>query len=217
MVKSLSQEFFSEEEKRTVSDAVHSAEIRTSGEIVPMVVSQSHSYPLAEIRGGCLVALPAALLLTSPVAGTIWLEPTNMWIFLGLFLPICWGTMLLIRFFPSLKRLMLFNEEMEAEVQETAFASFFTERLHKTRDANGILIFISLLERRAWIIADSGISSRIPQERWQDAIVHVTRGIREKNQCQALCRAIEMIGAILEKEFPIRKDDRNELHNLIIR
>lgn len=200
-----------------MTDAVHKAELRTSGEIVPMIVSQSDSYPLAKIRGSFLFALPVALLLTAPVAGMFWLEPTNMWIFLTLLLPLFWGGTLVIHFFPGIKRYLLSGEDMEAEVQETALAAFFTERLYKTRDANGILIFISLLERKAWVIADSGISNRIAHERWQDAVSVITNGIREKRQCQALCQAIGMIGEILEKEFPIGADDHNELHDLIIR
>ncbi|MBU1420018.1 MAG: hypothetical protein KKI15_16155 [Proteobacteria bacterium] len=216
-MKSLSQNFLSIEEQQAVTDAVHKAELRTSGEIVPMIVSQSDSYPLAKIRGSFLFALPVALLLTAPVAGMFWLEPTNMWIFLTLLLPLFWGGTLVIHFFPGIKRYLLSGEDMEAEVQETALAAFFTERLYKTRDANGILIFISLLERKAWVIADSGISNRIAHERWQDAVSVITNGIREKRQCQALCQAIGMIGEILEKEFPIGADDHNELHDLIIR
>ncbi len=216
-MKSLSQNFLSVEEQKIVTEAVHRAEGRTSGEIVPMVVSQSHSYPLAVIRGGGLVALISALLLTAPVARMFWLESTNVWVFLSLFFPIFWGTALLIQTFPGLKRFLFLNKEMTAEVEEAAHVAFFTERLYKTRNANGILIFVSLLEHRAWIIADSGISDRIPQERWQEAVGVITRGIRDKHQCQALCQAIEMVGEILEKEFPLGEDDLNELHNLIIR
>ncbi len=216
-MKSLSQNFLSVEEQKAVTDAVHRAELRTSGEIVPMVVSQSHSYPLAVIRGGGLVALISALLLTAPVAGMFWLEPTNVWVFLSLFFPIFWGTALLIQAVPRLKRFLFLNKEMSAEVEEAAHVAFFTERLYNTRNANGILIFVSLLEHRAWIIADSGISDKIPQEQWQEAVGVITRGIRDKNQCQALCQAIEMVGGILEKEFPLGEDDLNELHNLIIR
>lgn len=216
-MKSMAENFFSADEKERVSYAVHSAERTTSGEIVPMLVAESHDYPLAPIRGATLVALVAALLLTAPAANLFWLESTNLWVFLSLFFPIFLGSHLLIRTVPGLKRLFLFSDEMDVEVKDSAFAAFFTERLYQTRDANGILIFISLFEHRAWVIADSGISERIPCEQWEEAVAIITRGIRKKTPCQALCQAIEMIGSILEKEFPIRDDDVNELHNLIIR
>ena len=216
-MKSISENFFSGEEQKIICDAVHSVEGKTSGEIVPMLVAESHDYPLAPIRGGVFIAMAAALLLTAPVASMFWLNSSNMWVFIALFLPIFLGSHLVIKRVHALKRLVLFDDEMDAEVRDSAFAAFFTERLYKTRDANGILIFISLFEHRAWIIADSGISDRIPCEQWEEAVAVITQGIREKKQCQALCRAIEMVGDILEKEFPIRDDDQNELHDLIIR
>lgn len=214
--KSLAQSFFSTEEQKRICDTVHNAELKTSGELVPMIVSQSHSYPMAAVRGGALVALITALLLTSSIADMFWLEPGNLWVFLALFFPLFCVTHFIINRIYVLKRLFLFNDEMDAEVQNTALTSFFTERLYKTRDENGILIFISLLERRAWVLADSGINERIPQEQWQEAVSIITQGIREKKQCDALCQAIEIIGDILEKEFPVRKDDTNELSDLII-
>ncbi|MEN8198658.1 MAG: hypothetical protein ABFR63_01165 [Thermodesulfobacteriota bacterium] len=216
-MKSLSERFFSSEEQQRICDAVHAAEQATSGEIVPMLVSESHAYPLAAIRGATLVALAAALLLTAPVARMFWLNSANLWVFLSLFVPIFWLSRTLIGKFPALKRFLLLDDEMAAEVRDAAFAAFFTERLYETRDSNGILIFISLLEHRAWIIADSGISDRIPCEQWEEAVAVITHGIHEKKQCQALCKAIEMVGADLAKEFPIRNDDLNELHDLIIR
>ncbi len=196
---------------------MHRAEKKTSGEIVPMVVAESGRYPLAARRGATLLALIAALLLTGPVAARFWLNEANLWVFLSLFIPLFLGSHFLVNAVPALKRLMLFDDEMDIEVRDAAFSAFFTEGLHKTRDSNGILIYISLFERRAWVIADSGISDRIPCQQWEEVITVVTRGIREKNQCQALCQAIEMVGSVLEKEFPIRDDDQNELHNLIIR
>jgi putative membrane protein len=216
-MKSISEKFFSTDEQKKICDAVHRAECKTSGEIVPMLVAESDDYPLAPIRGASFVALAAALLLTAPVAGMFWLHSTNLWVFLGLFAPIFLASHLLISRVPSLKRLFLFSDEMDARVRDDAFAAFFTERLYRTRDENGILIFISLFEHRAWIIADSGISERIPCEQWKEAVAVITSGIREKTSCIALCQAIEMVGAILEKEFPIREDDKNELHDLIIR
>ena len=216
-MKSTAEKFFSAAEQEMVSEAVHRAERITSGEIVPMLVSGSHDYPLAPIRGATLIALVAALLLTAPVADMFWLSSTNLWVFLCLFLPLFLCSHLLISVAPGLKRLFLFKEEMDEEVREAALAAFFSERLYKTRDANGILIFISLFEHRAWILADSGISDRIPCERWEEGVALITRGVREKNACQALCQTIEMVGGILAKEFPIRDDDVNELHNLIVR
>lgn len=214
---SRSRLFFSPEEQKKICAAVHKAEGETSGELVPMLVCESHSYPLAAVRGGSFVALLVALALTAPVAGMFWLGDSNMWVFLGLFFPLFWLSNLLIAHNPSLKRFFLFADEMDAEVQNSAFAAFFEERLYKTRDDNGILIYISLLEHRAWIIADSGINDRIETKKWDEAVQCITNGIKANHACDSLCQAIAMIGDILTTEFPIGEDDQNELHDLILR
>jgi len=216
-INSLAACFFSKDEQDRISDAVHQAELKTSGELVPMLVCASHTYPLAAIRAASLVAFITALLAGPLLAEMFWLEPSNLWVFLGIFIPVFLAVNFLVSSNPRFKRWFLFKDEIDAEVQNAAFAAFFTERLYKTKDANGILIFISLLEHRAWVIADSGINERIPKEQWQDAVAVITQGIREQKQCQALCEAIGMIGDILEKEFPVQDDDVNELHDLIIR
>lgn len=214
--KSRAQNFFSAEEQKRICDTVQSAELKTSGELVPMIVSESHGYPMAPVRGGALVALIISLLFTAPLGEMFWLDPSNLWVFLSLFAPVFCLAHFVINRSCRLKRWFLFPDEMDAEVQNAAVMSFFTERLYKTRDENGILIFISLLEHRAWVIADKGINDRIPQERWKEAVSIITNGIREKKQCEALCRAIKMIGDILEHEFPVKEDDTNELSDLII-
>ena len=215
--RSAAQAFFTLAEQEKISQAVHQAEARTSGELVPMLVSESHGYPLAAVRGAGLSALVLAILLADPVAAMFWLGDANMWIFLLLFFPLYWSFNLLIEVLPWLKRQFLFREETATEVRNSALAAFFEEGLYKTRDANGILIYISLLEHRVWILADSGINDRISQETWDEAVAVVTAGLKEGRACDALCRAIAMIGDILEKEFPVQADDQNELHDLIIR
>ncbi|MEN8189491.1 MAG: hypothetical protein ABFS19_06555 [Thermodesulfobacteriota bacterium] len=216
-MKSMAEKFFTADERKMVCEAVHRAEKKTSGEIVPMLVAQSNNYPVAPIRAGALAASAVALVLTAPVAAMFWLHSSNLWVFLGLFIPVFTGVHIVMNLYPGLKRFFLFKDEIDMEVRESAFGAFFSEGLYKTRDSNGILIFVSLLEHRAWIIADSGISDLIPTEQWEEAVDVITNGIHEKKQCQALCRAIEMVGDILEKKFPIRDDDLNELHDLIIR
>ena len=214
---SMATKFFSLQEQIKIRQAVQQAETKTSGELVPMLVCESHSYPLAAVRGGSLTALIFSILLTEPVAAMFWLQDSNMWVFLCFFFPLYWLINLLINSNPVLKRPFMFADEIDREVKNAAFAAFFEERLYKTKDANGILIYISLLEHRAWILADSGINDRIDNSKWDEALQVITTGLKKGTACDALCQAIGLIGDILQKEFPIQDDDQNELHDLIIR
>jgi len=213
----LAEQFLTLEEQERINEATRQAEARTSGEIVPMIVSASHDYPMAPVVGSVIFALPLALLLTPYIAAPLWLGHQDMWIFLAMSCLLALPVHTLIRTSVPLKRIFLNKNQVDEEVQEAAVTSFFGEKLYKTREENGILIFISVLEHRVWVLADRGINSRIKPEEWQEIVDLITQGIREKRQCAALCEAINRVGNILETHFPIKPDDHNELHNLIIR
>jgi len=215
--KTLAQQFLTEAEQKTISAQVQQMEQQTSGEIIPMVVSASHSYPTAIICGATALALPLSLLLMPVVSGLFWLGSQNVWIFIALFLTLYGIFYRLVRQLSWLKRLFLSRSQIESEVQEAALASFYTEKLYKTKDANGILIFISVLERKVWVLADAGINARIDPGQWQGIIDLITQGIKEKRQCEAICNAIVQIGELLKTHFPHQQDDIDELHNLIVR
>ena len=213
----LAEQFLNPTERQTVTAAVQTAEKKTSGEIVPMIVSESHSYPVAPIVGGVFFGLPTALLSARLFGGMLWLGTDNMWLFLIFFSLFYCAGYFAVRRLPVLKRFFLSSSRADLAVQESAAAAFFGEALHNTRDANGILLYISVFERRVWVLGDRGINDRINPQTWQEIVDLVSRGIKQGNQCQAICDGIERIGAILEEHFPIEEDDKDELHNLIIR
>ena len=213
----LAEQFLSPEEQQTVTEAVQAAEKKSSGEIVPMIVSESHSYPVAPIVGGVFFALPTALLSARLLGGLLWLGTDNMWLFL-IFFTIYYGIAYIsVKRIPRLKRLFFSPVRADLAVKEAAAAAFFSEALHDTRDANGILLYISVFEHRVWVLGDRGINDKIDPQTWQEIVDLVGRGIKQGNPCQAICAGIERIGGILEEHFPPRTDDKNELHNLIIR
>jgi putative membrane protein len=202
--------FFTEEEKQRIESAVQQAERRTSGEIVPMVVDESYNYPRAEILGAGLFSLAAAVTLS----WAFWGE--SLWHFLWLFALCYLPFKILIRSLPSLRRRLIHPVEISEEVEEKAVVSFVEHGLHHTRDETGILILISLFERRVHVLADRGINAVVPANTW-DGIVHtITEGIHCGETCNALCIAIESCGQLLEEHFPVKADDTDELPNLII-
>ena len=211
------ERFLTPEEQKRINQGVHDAERQTSGEIVPMIVSESHSYPLAPIIGATFVTLPTALLAARVIGSHFWIGPDNMWLFLVCFICISIPAFHTIKRVFWLKRLFLLPKRADEEVREAALSAFYTEKLYKTKAENGILLYISVFERRVWILADAGINQRISPERWLEIVDLVTEGIKKHRQCDAICEAITRIGAILKDDFPIEQDDLNELHNLIIR
>jgi putative membrane protein len=211
------ENFLTPSEREDVTRSVHLAESLTSGEIVPMLVSSSSHYPMAAVTGGFFLAFPLSLLLISPVATSFWLNPRDMWLFLALFAPLYLVAHQAIKHIPRLKRLFVSTAQIEEEVRKAAVAAFFSEKLYKTKDENGILLFISVFERKVWILGDAGINAKIPQDRWQGLVDLITSGIRDGRQAEALCEAVRQAGGILQEHFPIQPGDINELRDLIIR
>lgn len=203
--------FFSKEEQDRIEQAVHAAEQQTSGEIVPLVVDAAYDYPRAEIIGGGCFAMGAALLISWFWGGSS--EWVFFPVFLLLYLPCKW----LIRYTPSLRRLLIHPSEFDEEVREKALVSFVEYGIYRTREGTGVLILISLFERRVYVLADKGINDRVPAGVWDEVVASITAGIHDGRPCEALCAAIARCGELLAEHFPRRYDDQNELPNLILR
>jgi putative membrane protein len=215
-MKHLSDKFLSESDKEKIRGAVQAAEKTTSGEIVPMIVSVSHPYPLASVTGATAASLPLAFLFTHFIGGRFWLGHQNMWIFIAAFVVLFVVSHFLIERILGVKRIFVSDKEMDAEVQEAAFAAFYREGLYRTRDETGVLIFISVFERKVWVLADRGINEKVADDHWQIVVKHIVEGIRSKRQGDAICEAVAMIGGLLKTHFPVKPDDTDELKNLII-
>ena len=211
------KDFLTEKERDQVSEAVCQAEKITSGEIVPMIVSRSHDYPLASITGATIFSLPISLFFAHFIGARMWLGQDSMWLFLLFFTILYLVSFFVIRGNDHLKALFLHPKQVEHEVSEGALAAFYTGKLYKTEQENGILLYISVLERRVWVLADSGISARIPQENWDTIVDDLTQELKAGQRCPGICKAVGRIGQILQEHFPGQKDDQDELHNLIIR
>jgi putative membrane protein len=80
-----------------------------------------------------------------------------------------------------------------------------------TKDRTGILIFISIMERRVELLADSGINAMISKDKWQDIVNNIIKGIKENDITTHLTRSIDECGNLLAEHFPIQADDKNEL------
>ena len=78
-----------------------------------------------------------------------------------------------------------------------------------------MLIFVSLAERYARIIADDGISARVPQSQWQAAVDALVAHMRAGRIADGFVAAIDLCGDELAKNFPPTETSRDELPDRI--
>jgi len=215
-MKDLAKTFLSDDERARVDTVVKEAEKLTAGEIVVMIISASYEYPLATVIGAAAFALPLALIFTPLTGAWLWIGGQNMWLFLGFLTVFFILFHEIIKRIPWLKRFFISRKEIDDEVEEAAITNFFDRGLYRTRDQTGVLVLISVFERRVWILADRGINAKVPEGQWDDIVKMITDGIKQKRPADAICEAVEKIGELLKTHFPIKPDDTDELKNLII-
>jgi putative membrane protein len=215
-MKNLAETFLSKAEQERVNAAVAAAEKKTAGEIVCMVVSSSYHYAMADVLGATTIALPLALLATHFLGGWLWIGTQNMWLFLGLFAIFFALFHWVVEHWPALKRRFISRREIDEEVEEAAVTAFFKQGLFRTRDANGVLLFISVFEHKVWLLADKGIHEKVSQAEWDQLVGRIIRDIRQGQRADGILSAVAEIGGLLQSHFPIKPDDTNELKNLII-
>ncbi len=204
---SKADKFFTAEEKERLKATVHEVESKTIGEIVVMVVDHSDHYIEAEVLGGILLGSLLALI------ATLLYFHSSIWSYVPLSFLFFFPCRFLFQRVDILKRLFIGIRKKEEAVRLRAERAFFERGLYKTKKNTGVLFFLSLLERKVWVLADKGIYEKMNQETLNRFANEVSRGIKENQACEALSKAIQEIEALLSQHFPITPDDTDELPN----
>ena len=199
---------FSDAERERIKQTVRQAERGTKGEIVPMIVPASARYREASYRMGLiLVWLTLALLLTVEVYWLPWGWHAGNAGWLLLAVVAAYGVGQWLGRIPLIIRLVTSRERMAHKVKLRAEQGFYRHGLHKTKGRTGILILVSLLERRVHVLADKGINDRVPSGTWDGLVNGIIDGIRTGRATDALCDAIARCGALLAQVAPADPGD----------
>ena len=217
----MAKAMFKEEDLKKIEAAVEAAEGKTSGEIAVAYIKQSDSYAVQELMFGIAVGFLyfMELLFLTPkieafVRGLSWEYSVNYLLMVyGFSTFVVIFLVYLLANIPLIDRLIVPRSVKNRKVRERALRHFAEAGVYKTKDQTGILIFISHLEHRIELIADSGIAAKIGQETWDRMVGHIIDGIRQGKLTDHLVEAIGQCGDILTEHFPIQPDDVNELKN----
>jgi putative membrane protein len=207
---SKADQFFTTEERERLKATTHEVESWTIGEIVIMVVDRSDRYLEAEVFGGVLLGSLLSLILT------LLFFHSSIWSYIPLSFIFFFPCRTLFQRIDVLKRLFVGVRRKEEAVRLRAERGFFEKGLYKTKKKTGVLFFLSLLERKVWVLADKGIYEKMDQETLNRFAREVSRGVKEGRACEALSQAVQGIGDLLSQYFPITPDDTDELPNAVL-
>ncbi len=197
-----------DQDRARVVAAIRQAETRTAGEIYCVIAPAASGYLLVPLAWAALLALSVPLpliYLTQWPASLIYLAQLAAFLLCVLLLS------------PHRIRMRIVPPQVKRErVHAEAVRQFLAHGLHQTERRTGVLIFVSIAERCAEIVADAGIHGKVAPATWDDAVAVLVAAIREDRPADGLVAAIDKCTEVLAAHFPAGPNNRDELPNLVI-
>jgi putative membrane protein len=214
------------DDQAKVAAAIREAEATTDGEINAIVAPASDSYADVVLHWSLLLGLlPLALsaawpaLLHDAAAMFVsWGEP-SLQLMLTVLAATCVVAFLIGRGLFGLapmRMLLTPDATKERRVRRRAIMLFRAGTEQRTASKTGVLLYLSLAEHHAEIVADAAIHARAPEAAWGEAMAVLVEALRDDRPGDGIAAAIERIGAVLAEHFPFTGTDPNEMPDRLI-
>lgn len=214
--------------RKLVSEAVTAAEAQTSGEIVTVLAERSDGYTdvaLLWAVGAAFTAMSVFAAFPLPFLdawdwaiggwGHQWTtgELASMVIGLGL---LKFLAVMLVQQWEPLKFWLIPGPTKTIRVHSQAARQFKVGADRRTTGRTGVMIYLSMREHRAEIVADESIAAIVPAEVWGEAMGDMLAEIRKGRIAEGLAVGIRDVGFVLAEHFPRGENDVNELPDRLI-
>lgn len=219
---------FSREDRDLVTAAVTAAERDSSGEVVTIVADQSDAYHDVGLHYAVLaMLLVPATLAALPQGWLDWViglllgwnaEPTRAQIMLYLFAKLA-GTFLVVRLLLAWRPLRMAltpGWTKTRRVRRRAIILFRAACEMRTSGRTGVLVYLSLAEHRAEIVADRAITEKVEAEVWGEAMAALVAEVKVGRAGAGLAKAVERIGVVLASVLPPVGTNPNELPDRLV-
>ncbi|MDQ6432590.1 TPM domain-containing protein [Mesorhizobium sp. LHD-90] len=197
-----------------IASAIRAAEEKTAGEIYCVVArsSDSYFYPAAFFvtLAVMVVSLVAAFLLE------YWWVSMRLpvfWAAVALALASCWLVLLLA---PGIRMHFVPRRLRYLRAHDNALKQFLARNVHITAARTGVLVFVSLAERYAEVVADAGINAKVPQQTWNGIVAGLVDHARSGRLADGFVTAVAAVGVLLSEHFPRGAEDANELDDHLV-
>ena len=202
------------EDHARIAEAIRQAEGETSGEIYAVLARSSDDYFFAAgfvATCGILLASVIAALL----AHWYWFDISLPMFGLAILAAFI-SAMLVLWLLPSIRMLLVPRRIRYKRAHLNALQQFLARNVHITENRTGILLFVSMAEHYAEVIADAGIHARVEQDEWNAIVATLIHHASRSQMAEGFVMAIGQAGALLEKHFPAGTDNINELDDHLI-
>ncbi|MDQ3075225.1 MAG: hypothetical protein M3Q88_06410 [Pseudomonadota bacterium] len=210
-----------------VSGAIAAAEANSDGEIVAIASEQSDAYHDVGLHYAVLVAFATLALFAAAPGMLLWwqdlfsgwspepsLRETLTWVFV-LTLAKFLFALFVLKWRP-LRMALTPAATKTRRVRRRAIMLFKTGAERRTVGRTGILIYLSLAEHRAEIVADEAITSVTTPETWGEAMSALLVEVKAGRPGEGIAAAVALIGVVLAEHFPKSSNDTNEIPDKLI-
>jgi putative membrane protein len=218
----------SEQDHDKVSAAIAAAEGNSAGEIVAVATEQSDSYHDVALHWALLVLI-ATLAIFAAFPDLLrwyfdlflggWRPEPSMRELLTLLLVLSVAkftiVLLILRYMP-LRLALTPGATTSRRVRRRAIQVFKAAAQRRTEGRTGILIYLSMAERRAEIIGDEAITAITTPETWGEAMAALIVDVKDGRQGDGIVAAIGEVGTVLSQHFPRSATDANEIPDKLI-
>ncbi len=102
-------------------------------------------------------------------------------------------------------------KKIKSDIIEEAKKVFYKLEMDKTKERTGVLFFFAIKNRQFAIIGDSGINEKVSSSFWQDIVTECQNYFKEDKFGEGIVIGIKKVGEVLQKFFPFKPNDVNEL------
>jgi putative membrane protein len=182
------------EDRTAIAAAIRAAEQKTSGQIVCVLARASSTYSYVPV----LCAAVLALLVPWPLVLFTQLSAQRILLLQSIvFIVVAAGLL-----WPPLRLALVPRALKRTRAHRAAIEQFFARGVSRTDGRTGVLIFVSIAERYARIVADTGIAAKVPNTEWQGAIDALIEHMRGGRIAAGFIAAIERCGNVLAVHAP---------------
>jgi len=210
-----------------VSAAIAAAEVKSDGEIIAIAADQSDAYHDVGLHYAVLVLfLVLAFFAIWPHQLELWWTRLMGWtaepsmrqlltLLLGFALLKFMVVLFILKWRP-LRMLLTPGSTKTRRVRRRAVMLFKTGAERRTIGRTGILIYLSMAERRAEIVGDEAITAVTTPETWGEAMAALLKDVKDGRPGDGIVAAVGLIGDVLATHFPKTSEDSNEIPDKLI-
>jgi putative membrane protein len=210
----MASETMTEQDHAHIAEAIRAAETTTAGEIYCVVARRSDGY----FFSSAMVVTVSILVISLAVAFLIetWWLTMRLPVFVSAQLLALAAALALVYALPGLRIRLAPRRWQYMRAHENARKQFLARNVHLTAERTGVLIFVSLAERYAEIVADAGIDAEVPQDMWDSIVAGLIDDAKNGRLADGFVTAVAAVGALLAEHFPVRPEDVNELDDHLV-